>query len=59
MSRDFMAPIGLPQLPGGALGQLSRYVSAARMSHAAAFSRRPSMRNERPAAQAALPIRVS
>ena len=34
MSRDFIAPIGLPQLPGGALGQLSRYVSAARTSHA-------------------------
>ena len=26
MSRDFIAPIGLPQLPGGACGQLSRYV---------------------------------
>ena len=57
--RDFIAPMGRPQLPGGASGQLLRYVSAARTSHSFASSRRPTMSSERPAAHAAFPIRVS
>ena len=59
ISRDFIAPIGLPQLPAGASGQLSRYVSAARIEPLVASSRRPSISSARPAAHAALPIRVS